>query len=264
MNLRKTNDMNTTLFTLTGTNYSKRTLVVIAAVLLGSHLLAQTRSGAAQKQSAANVAPTWTKEPNSFRGARFGSSEATVRSKFNVEECTADDAKEPNTCSFQFDISDTTAIGLLTFQNDSLVEVSGVFDPDSFATFRDVFVEQYGKPLSQVKQDMKWPGKVVSVLLYQTLPTDHRSIVTKISLVRYKAQLNKALKLYQIQTDTAVKIFKINHDRMAYDAKTQDSDRQYEQRRRDAETENEKFNAVRYGGFTMTLNDYQKKKTNIL
>ena len=48
----------------------------------------------------ADNAPTWTKEPSTFRGAGFLASESEARSKFDISECRNGKYDEKNSVFF--------------------------------------------------------------------------------------------------------------------------------------------------------------------
>src|SRR5882724_4831723 len=99
---------------------------------------------------------------DTFRGASFLSSESEVRSRFEVKKCKEADQDE-KTCDFEFSLLETKITGLLTFQRDALVDVSGVFLRDAFVVMRDAFSERYGKPISQTDEQIRWIGGAVKV-----------------------------------------------------------------------------------------------------
>jgi hypothetical protein len=97
----------------------------------------------------ADNAPTWTKEPSTFRGAGFLASESEARSKFDISECRNGKYDE-KLCFFYFSLADTHIMELLTFQKDTFVDVSGIFSPDNFSTVLDMFTERYDAASSRI------------------------------------------------------------------------------------------------------------------
>ena len=113
---------------------------------------------------------SWPKEPDSFRGAKFGSSQSEVRARFTFDGCvpfavslSPEQNYDEKLCYFTFDLAEKLVAGVLTFQRDSFVEVSGVFTREAFPVLLDVFTQRYDKPMFQDGDQRKWVGTTVSM-----------------------------------------------------------------------------------------------------
>jgi hypothetical protein len=86
-----------------------------------------------------------------------------------------------------------TVTGILTFEQNSLVDVSGVFGQSAFTEVRDVFLARYGGPASLGGDHVKWAGKIVDVDLYRVQPKGSRVGVVDTGAERYVRSLDLAL-----------------------------------------------------------------------
>jgi hypothetical protein len=122
---------------------------------------------------------TWDKEPESFKGAKFLTSESEVRSKLKMANCVNRDNNE-KTCFFFFTLADTEIDSEATFQNDALVDVTGAFSQADFNRVLGVFTEAYGTPFGNSvplplgTDQYRWGGKSMSIRM-ERLVTDERS-----------------------------------------------------------------------------------------
>ena len=105
--------------------------------------------------------PEWTKEPDSFRGIKFLSSEAEARSQIKTEECKEVDGLK--SCYFTFKLGSTFVQGFLSFEADSFVQARGLFSVENTSPVRSVFEEKYGAPSVIDGQVWCWIGKTVSI-----------------------------------------------------------------------------------------------------
>ena len=135
--------------------------------------------------SAQDRTATWSQEPDSFRGLKFGSSEAEEKHNFGGVGRCIDVPGElrigevgPRGCGTQFTIGDTSVNGFLRLANDKFVQGMFKFDSKEFEKVRDTFIERYGRPQvtsnSEVKnrmgatftnQQLRWHGQLVQITL---------------------------------------------------------------------------------------------------
>ena len=221
--------------------------------------------------------PSWTKEPDSFRGAKFLASEAEVHTSFEIEKCWT---KEPDekTCYFYFDLADVFIEGLLTFNGDSLVEVTGVFTPERYPTVLDMFAERYDKPSAPSRDLATWKGRKVSIRLERDPKGDRRAIVDAVGTALHRWRLDSALELYEQvsdlkrlqyknRMDSARTIYTLNNNRYEYETAKKKAEDEYQQKTRDDKIESDKhlekvssdhdkFKAEKYSFFSLTWNEY--------
>lgn len=133
--------------------------ILVAFVVLGAQALAQKA--------------VWDKEPDSFRGAKFLAAESEVRSKFTMADCLNRENEE-KTCLFLFNIASAEIAGVATFHRDALVDVSGVFLQDDFATVLDAFLDRYGNAPSRIADQLRWNGKAVNMELERVVADDRK------------------------------------------------------------------------------------------
>lgn len=213
---------------------------------------------------------TWSKEPESFRGAKFLSSESEVRPKLEkMAECVNRDNDE-KTCFFFFKLAGTEIDSVATFQNDALVSVNGAFSRGDFKTVLDVFTEAYGAPsgnsallLSGVDQ-YRWNGKSVSIWMERLVTDEQRgNLQTNTSGVcsaqRAAARnINAFSQSLDQQADAdrqrrGVDI-EARADAMARALKEQEAER--EKNDSYAESQCKRFSSGTYALFSITLNNY--------
>jgi hypothetical protein len=192
---------------------------------------------------------------DTFRGAPFLSSESEVRLRFEVKQCKQADHDE-KTCGFEFSVLETKITGLLTFQRDALVDVSGAFQRDRFAVMRDAFSERYGKPISQTDEQILWTSGTVKVELDFIQPKDSKVIVGSDRVGRYTAKLDFAVRKHALRLESALAIFKINFDRHEYERAKDKADYEYEKDCDAAKIESDNFKPPLYSSFSMTVSGY--------
>lgn len=123
---------------------------------------------------------SWTKEPESFRGAKFLASETEVKSKLRIDNCVGQNNEE-KTCFFFFNLANTPINAVAVFQRDALVSIGGVFSPSSFKTMLDVLIEAYDKPSISTVDRYQWAGKAITIKLERLGSEEQKDIVKAIS-----------------------------------------------------------------------------------
>ena len=186
--------------------------------------------------------PSWSKEPESFRGAKFLASESEVRSKFQMADCISRDNDE-KTCFFYFNLASAEIASVATFQRDALVDVSGVFSQDVSSTVLDVFTAGYDAAPSRNADQFSWIGRTVSIKLDRVVTGERRANVKAIVSTYCEAQLGVASKIASHAASLGLG-----------SAATQKAD--YERDVARAESQCQKFSSVTYGLFSITVNDY--------
>jgi hypothetical protein len=245
----------------------------IPAAAVGSGAQGQTK-----KAPVAPVTKSWTKEPDSFRDARFLSSSTDVRSKFEFDECVVDNP-QPQICRFEFRLADVDLDGLITFSRDALVEARAIFEPDDFSTIRSIFVERYGEPTSIAGDRLAWMGKSVSIELTRSVPAESKQVVTfaaahrlrhllDAALGRLKGGTDLAFTRMQRKTDLALRFFaedyynryELERDRAEakreYERDKATADRAYEKDKSEADLQVGQFESASHSGFSITVNEY--------
>ena len=200
-------------------------------------------------------ASSWTKEPNAFRRAKLLASEADVRSKFEVGECT-DANNAEKTCYFHFELAGVPVMGILTFQRDRLVRVDCIAPQERFRSLQTVLAERYGPTQQATDDQAKWVGEFVSVNLNRSIPAEDKQVITAVALARYKVDLNLAMARWKLQMDEAFEIFKLNYSRYEYEAQKLKAERQLERDKADASANNERIKSGSFSSFSLELNDY--------
>jgi hypothetical protein len=195
--------------------------------------------------------PEWTKEPDSFRGIKFLSSEAEARSQIKTEECKEVDGLK--SCYFTFKLGSTFVQGFLSFEADSFVQARGLFSVENTSPVRSVFEEKYGAPSVKDGQVWRWIGKTVSIDLDGDLSGDRQRLVKEVA---------DSAKAYELET--AYQLMMIAYK---YGAHIPEDEAKYGQRKADAERHRTEFLSGKYGAFSITTNtfsvelkDREKKK----
>lgn len=187
--------------------------------------------------------PEWTKEPDSFRGIKFLSSEAAARSQVKTEECKeADSIKH---CYFTFKLGSTFVQGFLTFEADKLVQARGLFGVENTSPVRSVFEEKYGAPSVIDGQVWRWIGTTVSIDLDGDLSGERQRLVKEVAYAAKNYELETAHQLMMIA--------------YKYGTRIQEAEAENRQRKADAERHFTNFLSERYGAFSITMNAFSVK-----
>ena len=195
--------------------------------------------------------PEWTKEPDSFRGIKFLSSEAEARSQIKTEECKEVDGLK--SCYFTFKLGSTFVQGFLSFEADSFVQARGLFSVENTSPVRSVFEEKYGAPSVKDGQVWRWIGKTVSIDLDGDLSGVRQRLVKEVA---------DAAKDYELETAHQHLMIAYKYGTRLPEAEAEDR-----QRKADAERHRTEFSSGKYGAFSITMNtfslelkDREKKK----
>lgn len=215
--------------------------VLLCLILGDPHLRAQSAA--------------WTKEPDSFRGALFLSSERDVKSKFEIANCR-DGAHEERMCLFQFELGTSHMLGMLTFWRDSFVDVAVIFPPAQLTDIANILTERYGQPSSNTEQESSWLGKLVTIKIDQVMPLDRKAITDAVALTRYQSDLDSAMREYQLRLDAALHIFELNFDRRAADESGRKAEAELERDKTAASDRLNAFKTFPYSSFSITVNSY--------
>jgi hypothetical protein len=203
----------------------------------------------------ANGVPSWDKEPDSFRGVKFGSAEGDVRATLKPWLCGQ--SGDDGACYFHLDISSRQYNGIATFFNGRMSEVFCVFPESDFSAVRDVLVLAYGDP-SRDDEDkaLWWTGRSVTAELNRSLPEGRKIKVNQIAVTRAKFELDLALETHQRILNIALDLFKQTHDRRASDKMAADASKDFEKDEASAIESRDRFMARKYGSFSVSLNSY--------
>lgn len=121
----------------------------------------------------------WVKEPDGYRGLKWGSNEASTRGLFPELQCEeATPTSRLCTRLGESFISGVTTTESLFFENDTLQRVRLNFDGKQYSRVKSKFIRDYGAPSISKKEDfdvggtaplenerLQWAGKNVTVTL---------------------------------------------------------------------------------------------------
>jgi len=196
--------------------------------------------------------------PDAFRGAPFLSSEADVRSKFDLGECR-DLPNLERACKFQFLLAGVTVSGNLTFERNAFVEVSGAFRQSAFTKIRDIFLAAHGPPPSSEADHLKWTGLVIAADLYRVRPQTSKANVMDSGAEGYARALDLALRKYQLRLESILQIYKINGNRREADETKQKAEHEYERDKDAAECERQAYVPPAASSFSITVKEYDAR-----
>lgn len=132
--------------------------------------------------------PTWPKEPDGFKGARFLMSKSEVAKIRELKEdtdCIVDTDVQAH-CDDSVTVDDRPWKVQFWFVEDQLVYVTGAFDSDTFAHVKLAFVGKYGMP------KRVWESNVRTALgvVYAQESLLWRGRKAMLSLVKYDKEAN--------------------------------------------------------------------------
>jgi hypothetical protein len=121
--------------------------------------------------------PTWTQEPDGFKGVKFGSTEAEAKTATSIPlRCLS--VKSERACMMVVPVGSFNMEVLLQFVADKFTKAVGTFPSDSFSDVRDIFFEKYGKPHNVTEETLQngmgaqfhqehygWRGKLCLITL---------------------------------------------------------------------------------------------------
>jgi hypothetical protein len=127
----------------------------------------------------------WSKEPASFRGVKWESTESEARYDFDALRCSDGGAPKARLCgAVDSQLGGVSVLQQFYFVDDRLQYVSLHFDGKQFSRMKAYFVEHYGSPTETVTHS--YDGGEAGTLTNETLMWRGRKIV--ITMDKFKGE----------------------------------------------------------------------------
>lgn len=149
-------------------------------------------------------------EPDGFRGAKWGDSEAIVREKLTASlntrlfPCWAHgDATKwlaDRSCSVDTTVGAVPVTAYLDFRADKLVGFSLAFGPDGYDVMERAFLDRFGAPTSARDE----PVKTKAGVEHMNRRLTWLGATVRVELVRYAGKVTQSSALYRLLTDDDV------------------------------------------------------------
>jgi hypothetical protein len=166
--------------------------------------------------------PTWTKEPDAYRGIPWGTSLQAAKEQADIHTCHCEDetwhpidcpetgSSPVRVCHGGLVAGDIWLQERWSFTNDRFGGVDFGFESAIYEKLRDIFIERYGPPtdtLDGVFQNrmgakvsnptLVWDGKTVAITLSRfadTLDKGHGAVMTRAMVQQHAAAEERARK----------------------------------------------------------------------
>jgi len=196
------------------------------------------------------TAGQWAKEPDGFMGAKFLLAEANLPPTLKPVKCIFDsDGKQ---CYFTAELADAHLDGLLVFSNDALGEVQCIFCRKFYSAIRDIFMERYGpENAEQDEGGVIWRGARVSIELHRDIRADDSPVGTIASLRHYYILGLYSELRHQILMRAAKALSSYEYQKIK-----REEEHKMDMREREEAADDDRFKALPYGTFSITLNAY--------